>query len=82
MHNDCDYLVYEAKDGWRWKVIHQNTNILYGSSEAYTAKATAIESLKHAAERMSLGKCTIKPVEGHVDESYGESAIAFEIVEV
>jgi uncharacterized protein YegP (UPF0339 family) len=40
--------IYEAKDGWRWRIIATNGKIIAESGEAYSTKSNA----KRAAHRL------------------------------
>lgn len=35
------FVVYEAKDGWRWRMVSSNGKIVAESGEAYTSKTKA-----------------------------------------
>lgn len=38
--------VYPAKDGWRFRVVAHNGNIVADSGEAYTRKASALRAAR------------------------------------
>jgi uncharacterized protein YegP (UPF0339 family) len=50
--------VYEAKDGWRWRMKAPNNRIVAESGEAYTRRASAVR----AARAMSTGKAMLQCV--------------------
>jgi uncharacterized protein YegP (UPF0339 family) len=53
------FTVYEAKDGWRWRLITANNRIVAESGEAYTRMRDA----QRAARRVSsLSHCAVVEV--------------------
>ena len=42
--------VYEANDGWRWRLIASNGRIMADSGEAYTSKSSAVRALDRLRE--------------------------------
>jgi uncharacterized protein YegP (UPF0339 family) len=45
------FVIYPAKDGYRWRLVARNGRIMADSAEAYTRQFTAIE----AVNRMRAG---------------------------
>jgi len=43
--------IYNARDGWRWRMLAPNNRIVAESGEAYTRKASA----SRAASRLIIG---------------------------
>lgn len=35
--------VYKARDGWRWRAVHRNGNVVAESGEAYTRRGRCAE---------------------------------------
>lgn len=63
-------IVYQAKDGWRWRRIAPNNRVVSDSGEAYTRKADAEE----AAAREAEGSSAMIEVEEFADDLGGEAA--------
>lgn len=36
-----DIVIYEAKDGWRWRLVAENGKIVADGAEAYDSKSNA-----------------------------------------
>ena len=45
--------VWESKDGWRWRLMHENGNIL-ADSEAYSSKQMMSKTADNVAEAFKL----------------------------
>lgn len=50
------FVVYESKDGWRWRLLAANNRIIADSGEAYTRKRDA----ERAASRVMYHVARIK----------------------
>lgn len=42
---EARFVVYQAKDGWRWRLSAANGRIIADSAEAYTRKRDAVRAL-------------------------------------
>lgn len=42
--------LYEAKDGWRWRMLAKNGRIVAESGEAYVRKAGALKAIQRMRE--------------------------------
>ncbi len=46
--------VYEAKDGWRWRLVAENSRIVADSGEAYVSKGNALRAVSAIESALGL----------------------------
>ena len=51
--------IYKARDGWRWRLVAANGNILADSGEAYTRRASAALGCMRAVRAMCVATVTL-----------------------
>jgi len=55
MKPSYEFRIYEAKDGWRWRLVAGNGRIVADSAEAYTTSGSA----KRAADSLVASQWVI-----------------------
>lgn len=54
------FQIYEAKDGWRWRLKANNGRTTADSGEAYVTKANARRAIKRIAAELDLTGAVIE----------------------
>lgn len=49
-----EFIVYQAADGWRWRLLSDNHKVMADSGEAYASKGNAKRALKRLARAAAL----------------------------
>ena len=52
MRRKARFVVYQAADGWRWRLVASNGRIIAESGEAYTRARSALRAVRTVRESM------------------------------